>query len=358
MTGPTAEQAGGRPSPSSPASPASPPRRLHLNEAPYPPDEEVIDAVVKAAASLHLYPQEMQSGLIEALADYAGVSADRVFLTDGSSELLYLLPYMSGAEPGAEVVLPDPTFPVFARMAELNRLKLVKVPVTAEGVADADAILAAITDRTAMVCVPTPNNPTGGIVAQADLARLCARMPPHVLFHLDEAYYEFGRQSGGPDTLPLLETVRGRWLSSRSASKAFGLAGLRLGYAIASDADFAAACRATRPQFNVNAVALAAGLAAVRHADASLARVAALTEERRRVEMHLKALGLTTLPSGANFIAFHAASLGPDPVRALAARGILVIGFSMAGGAPMIRASVGSPEDNDALLAALAELRA
>lgn len=352
MTGPTAE-----PESAVNAAPKPAMRRLHLNESPMPPATAVIDAVVKAAGTLHLYPQEAASGLVEALARYAGVTADRVFLTDGSSELLYLLPYMAGAMPGSEVVLPHPTFPVFAKMAELNHLGLKKVPVTASGIADVDNILAAISDKTVLVCVPTPNNPTGGIISHEDLSRLCEAMPPHVLFHLDEAYYEFGREAGGPETLPLLARVKGRWLSSRSASKAFGLAGLRLGYAIASDAEFAAACRDKRPLFNVNAVALAAGLAAIEHAHESLNRVAVISRERERVAMHLDALGLASLPSGANFIAFHTGGLGADPVRALAERGILVIGFEMADGTKMIRASIGTPEDNDALLLALADLR-
>ena len=342
MTGPTADPAA--------------PRRLHLNESPLAPSPHVIDAIAEAAQSLNRYPGEAQSGLFEAIAAYAGVAPERIVVTAGSSELLHMLPFIARTRPGDEIVLPEPTFPVFAKVAAMHGLTVRNVPVDARGAADVDGILAAISQRTAIVAVATPNNPTGGMVGADDLARLCAEMPAGPLFHLDEAYYEFGRVAGGPETLPLLARVKGRWLSSRSASKAFGLAGLRLGYAIASDAALAAECRAVRPMFNVNALALAAGRAALAHAEESLADVAALAAERDRVAGRLAALGLSPLPSGANFIAFAAAPLGADPVAVLAERGILVIGFAMADGTPMIRASIGSEADNEALLAALATL--
>lgn len=333
------------------------PRRLHLNEAPHAPPDYIVEAVAEAARTLNRYPAEAQSGLVEAFGAYAGVAPERIILTDGSSELLYLLPFMAGAARGEEIILPQPTFPVFAKMAMLNSLTVRNVPVAADGAADVDAILAAVGENTALVCVATPNNPTGGIVGAGALARLCEGMPTRPLFHLDEAYYEYGRAAGGPETLPVLARVKGRWLSSRSASKAFGLAGVRLGYAIASSAELAAECRAVRPQFNVNAVALAAGRAALAHAAESLAEVERMSAERERVAEGLRALGIAPLPSGANFIAFPAAGLGADPVAALAAAGILVIGFPMADGTAMIRASIGTREDNDALLAALATLR-
>lgn len=330
--------------------------RLHLNESPIAPSRAVVDAVSEAARALNLYPDEKSSGLTEALAAYAGVAPDRVLLNGGSSELLYMLPFIAEAKAGDEIVLPQPTFPVFHRVAAMHRLTVRDVPVDAEGIPDVDALLAAITERTALVCVPTPNNPTGGVLGEAALARLCREMPSHVLFHLDEAYYEFGRAAGGPDTLPLLETVPGRWISSRSASKAFGLAGLRLGYAIGCDVALTAAARACRQTFSVSRLALAAGRAALAHADEALARVAGFTAERERVAARLCGLGLAPLPSGANFLAFPAARLGEAPVDALRARGLLVITFRMPDGRAMIRASLGSPEANDALLAALADL--
>ncbi|MEO1103675.1 MAG: aminotransferase class I/II-fold pyridoxal phosphate-dependent enzyme, partial [Pseudomonadota bacterium] len=172
----------------------------------------------------------------------------------------------------------------------------------------------------------------------------------------DEAYYEFGRHAGRPDTLPLLTRVRGRWLATRSASKAFGLAGVRLGYVIASDAEFAAEIRDKRPTFNVNALALAAGRAAVENAADSLARVALISAERDRLAGELAALGATPLPSGANFIAFDAAPFGPDPVAALREAGVLVIGFTMPDGRRMLRASIWTEAESDALLEALQTL--
>ncbi|MEM8664192.1 MAG: aminotransferase class I/II-fold pyridoxal phosphate-dependent enzyme [Pseudomonadota bacterium] len=332
------------------------PRRLHFNESPFPPPDYVVEAVAKAARTLNLYPSEATSGLAEAIAGYAGVSADRIVLTDGSLEALYQLAILADAPPGAEIVTPDPTFPAFPKVARLHHLVHRRMPVRPDGVADVDAILAAITPQTALVCVPSPGNPTGGILPEAELARLCAGIPGQALFHLDEAYYEFGRHAGGPDTLPHLSRVAGRWLATRSASKAFGLAGVRLGYVIASDAAFAAEIREKRPTFNVNALALAAGRAAVEHAADSLARVAAISAERERLAEGLRALGLATLPSGANFIAFDAAPLGPDPVAALRESGILLIAFTMPGERPMLRASIGTAEDSDALLEALRSL--
>ncbi|GAB5374301.1 MAG: histidinol-phosphate transaminase [Acuticoccus sp.] len=340
------------------STPEGGPARLHLNESPLAPPDYVVEAVAEAARTLNLYPDEARSGLIEALAAYAGAPADRLMLNGGSSELLYMLPHIAGAQAGQEMVLPQPTFPVFAIVARMHGLTVRGVPVDAAGAADVDAILAAITPDTALVCVPTPNNPTGGVLDAAALSALCRAMPPHVLFHLDEAYYEFGRAAGGPETLPMLAEVRGPWVSSRSASKAFGLAGLRLGYAIFSDTALRDRARANRQAFSVNRLALAAGRAAVAHADDALARVDAFTAERQRIAAALGALGLAPLPSGANFLAFPAAPLGADPVDALTARGLLTIGFAMPEGRAMIRASLGTRQDNDALLAALADLLA
>lgn len=333
---------------------APPGRRLDLNESPYPPSSEIIDAVAAAAAGLNRYPTVDDPALLAALAQYAGAPADRIVLAAGSNELLHLAPLLAEARPGDEIVLPEPSFPTYGKVAAFCRLTAKRTPLTPAGAVDVAAILAAITDRTRIVAVPTPNNPTGGWLGAAEIARLARETPPHTLLHLDEAYYEFGQAAGAPASLPLLARAPAPWLATRSFSKAFGLAGARIGYGIASSADLAARWRAMRPNFNISSLSLAAGRAALAHRDAGARRVAEIIAERDRLADGLRGLGLPPLPSAANFLAFPAARLGGlDAAARLAEQGVRLAGFSL-GGAPYLRATIGTSEDSAALLSALA----
>lgn len=331
-------------------------RRLHLNESPYPPSATVLEAIAAAAARVNRYPEQDDAALMAALADYCGAPAGRIVLTSGSNELLHLLPLIAcGA--GAEMVVTDPSFPTYRKVAAFYGISVRGVPVNAPGAADVDAIRGAITPACRLVCVPSPNNPTGGLLSGEEIVDLATGVPETMLLHFDEAYYEFGRQAGGVETLPLLARRSGPWIASRSFSKAFGLAGLRLGYSIASSEELAQRCRSLRPNFSVNALAQAAGLAALHDRAHAETMISAIAAERRRLQDGLAEMGFAPLPSAANFVAFPIPPDAGDLVACLASHGILVSPFDLPERRPAIRVTVGTGEDTDALFSALTRKR-
>lgn len=198
------------------------------------------------------------------LASRLGVPAERIVIGAGSNELLFASGEIA-LDPGDEAVAPDPGFVTYAKIIAMRDAIYVGVPVRTDGVVD--AIMAAVTPSTRLVYVATPNNPTGGMLVQDEAERLIAQLPDHLLLHYDEAYYEFGCHAGGPEALPLLGRRRGPWIVTRTFSKAYSLAGARVGYGIASSREIADAYLKIRINFSVNAIALAGARAALDEAD-------------------------------------------------------------------------------------------
>lgn len=331
---------------------ARPLRRMSLNESPDPPSPKVIAAVQAAVADANRYPDPKARELARAISDRTGVPVSRIVFGNGSHELIML---MGNAfmEAGTRVVVPNPSFQPYQSAARIAGAEVVAVPVDADGANDVEAMLAACAPAPRMVIAATPNNPTGALLAQAALDRLVAGTPAATLLVIDEAYYEFGRLAGGPDVLKALAARKGPWLVLRTFSKAYNLAGLRVGYALASHDEVAEGLQRVRGVFNVNRLAQAAALAALSdepYARASQARTAA---ERDRLAVGLGAMGLAPLPSAANFVAVRTPKPATEVVAALAARGIMIVPV---GGPPYenhIRITIGTAEDTDAVLAAL-----
>lgn len=335
------------------ADPSRPARSLHLNESPFPPSRAAVEAMQAAAAELNRYPDHDGLALTQALAARNGVSADRIVIGAGSNEILFASSETS-LDPGDEVVMPEPGFPAYAKGASMADARIVGVPIRADGVLDIPAMLAAVTDRTRLVFVSSPHNPTGGLLAEADIRRLVADLPDHLLLHYDEAYYEFGRAAGGPDTLPILAERTGPWIATRSFSKAYGLAGARIGYGIASSAEVADAFRRIRINFSVGSIALAGALAAlgdVDHLDKILNHTAA---ERDYLTGALRARGLQVLPSAANFVTVITPRPSGEVAARLAAGNIHVIALPWRDTPGALRITIGTRADSDATLDALA----
>lgn len=328
-------------------------RRLHLNESPYPPAPSVVQAIAEAATTANRYPPTDEAGLVNALARYSGADAERLVLSSGSNELLHLMPMIAKAE-GAEIVIPEPSFPTYGKVAGFFGITAHCVPVAEDGRADVEAMLAAITPACRLICVASPNNPTGGLLSQDEIVHLAESVPETVLLHFDEAYYEFGRQAGGGETLPLLARRKGPWLSTRSFSKAFGLAGVRLGYAIAGELALAQRIRALRPNFSVNALAVAAGRAALADEAYMRATIEKVAVERERIAEGLRKLGFAPLPSAANFVAFPLPERQSHLPERLQEKGVLIGTFPLPGQGAAARVTVGTRDDTDALLEAVA----
>jgi histidinol-phosphate aminotransferase len=300
----------------------------------------VLEAAARAAEQMNRYPDMGNTALYAALSDKLGVATDQIALATGSVALIYQL-VQAFCEPGDEVVYAWRSFEAYPIGVTAAGARGVQVPVTADGRHDLDAMAAAITDRTRVVLVCTPNNPTGPAVSQSELDSFLAKVPSEVLVVVDEAYVEFVRMS---DAVDGIATVRGHdnVVATRTFSKAYGLAGFRVGYAV-GPAPVANALRAVSLPFGVSNVAQAAAIASLRAEPQLLERVASLVAERDRVLKGLTDAGVAVPDAQGNFVWFATGSRTAEFAAAADELGIVVRPFAGEGA----RVSIGEPEAND-----------
>lgn len=324
--------------------------KLSSNENPYPPLPGVIEAVEAGVAAMNRYPDMGSAALYEALAQRFGVPAEHLSVATGSVGLIYQL-VQAFCDPGDEVVFAWRSFEAYPIAVTAAAATAIRVPVTADGRHDLDAMAAAITDRTKIVLVCTPNNPTGPAVSQSELDAFLARVPSHVLVVVDEAYVEFVRMADPVDGIATYRRHE-NVVVTRTFSKAYGLAGFRVGYAVAP-APIAAALRAVSLPFGVSSVAQAAAIASLERQDELLERVDALVEERTRVVEGLRAAGWEVPDAQGNFVWFELGDRTADFAAAADEAGITVRPFAGEGA----RVSIGETEANDRLIAVAAAFR-
>jgi histidinol-phosphate aminotransferase len=328
---------------------------LNLNESPIPPSPRAIAAATAAVAGVNRYPPTDGGTLVAALAAHTGVPADRIGVAVGSDMLLHLL-CMIALAPGRSAVFPFPSFPRYGLSTRIAGARAIPVPLGRDGANDPAALAAAVADDTSILFCCTPNGNTGGAIPPEALRRLARAVPPHVMLVVDEAYAEFDPDA---DTLACLSERDGPWAVTRTFSKAYALAGLRVGYVLCSGADVAEALRAVRPIFEMTSPALAAAEAALGDA-AHLAHMLELTRAGRgQLVAGLAALGFDPLPSRANFVTTDLGRPAAPVVAAMARRGVLVRTLADPGFEHYLRITVGLREENaqalDALAAALGE---
>jgi histidinol-phosphate aminotransferase len=330
-------------------------RFLHLNESPYPPSPRAIEAAKAAVDELNRYPDIRGHALCAALEARTGVPARRIVLGCGSDELIHFLCETS-LEPGDRCVMPAPSFPRYAQSTRMQGAEPVRVKLRADGASDGPALAAAVDARTKLVFACTPNPPSGGFMDAANLEALVARMPDHPLLAIDEAYHEFGRHAGAPDILAATARRTGPWLVLRTFSKAYSLAALRIGYALCGSDAVAEALRKSMLQFKVTMVAQRAALAALEDEAYLQQALERNARERKRLADGFAVLGLRVYPSAGNFISFDLGRPSRPLVEALAARGIMVRDWRDPDHHNEVRVTIGTPDDTDALLAALRTL--
>jgi histidinol-phosphate aminotransferase len=328
------------------------PRRMNLNESPYPPSPRAIEAMREACGTVNRYPDAHWRALTRALSARTGVPEARIVVGNGSDELIASATRVT-LTPGDEVVAPSPSFGSFAKGTAIQGAKLVAVPVRADGACDPDAMLAVVTARTRLMFLATPNNPTGGMLTAAEIARVAKALPESVLLVLDEAYHEFAMHAGGEDPLPIMRERAGPWAIFRSFSKAYGLAGVRVGYLLCGSEAVAGGFQVARNAFTVNAIAQAGALAALEDEAHMRDIVAKMAAERERLADGLRRLGLRPLPSVGNFVSCETPRVAGEVIAGLRGRGILISGIPAPGYEKHIRLTVGLPEDTDAVLPAL-----
>ncbi|MHA6761663.1 histidinol-phosphate transaminase [Streptacidiphilus sp. PAMC 29251] len=318
--------------------------KLSSNENPYPPLPGVLETAVAAAGSINRYPDMGCTGLVAELAERYGVPESHIATGTGSVGVAQSLIHATSG-PGDEVVYAWRSFEAYPIIVQISGATSVQVPLTEGDVHDLDALLAAVTERTRLIFVCNPNNPTGTVVRRAELERFLDAVPADVLVVLDEAYTEFVRDGEVPDGVELYRD-RPNVCVLRTFSKAYGLAGLRVGFAIAHE-PVAEALRQTAVPFGVSQLAQDAAVASLRAEEALLERVAALVAERDRVEAGLAAQGWTLPVSQANFVWLRLGERTLDFAAACAAAGVVVRPFAGEG----VRVTVGEVEANDLFLA-------
>lgn len=318
--------------------------KLASNENPLGPSPKALAALSGAQAMLHRYPDGGAYQLRQALADRWKVTSEQIILGNGSDELLGLLA-RTFLTPGDEAIMADHTFVIYKMEVTAVHGKPVVVPLV-NWTHDLESMVRAITPRTRLLFLCNPNNPTGTIVSAETVNRLMADVPEDVLVVFDEAYFEYVRHPQFPDAMAYVMQGRNA-IVLRTFSKIYGLAGLRIGYGVSTPEiiDF---LNRVRPPFNANSLAQKAALAALGD-DAHVAKSRVVNEAgMAQVGEGLRALGITPIPSEANFLYFDAKQDGRRVFDALLREGIIVRHIEGA----MIRVTIGQPDENTAFLQA------
>lgn len=326
--------------------------KLASNETPYPPLPHVLDRIAAAAANVNRYPDNGSATLTQAIAAKYGVDASRVAVGCGSVSLCTQL-VQAVADADDEVIYAWRSFEAYPIIAAVSGASSVQVPLR-DYVHDLPAMAERITGKTRLIFVCNPNNPTGTAVRRDELVEFLRRVPEDVVVALDEAYREFVTDPDVPDGLTLLDE-HPNLVVLRTFSKAYGLAGLRVGYAIGADGVIAKALRQTQVPFAVTTVAQEAALASLEpEAEKQLlARVAEIVGERSRVHDALVSMGYEIPPSQANFVWFPLGAATTEWAAGCEQRGVIVRAFAEHGA----RVTISTADENDRFLAAAEALR-
>lgn len=322
--------------------------RLDWNESPYPPSPNAV-AAITAFAAHNRYPDFDAWTLREAIGRYIGAPASRIVAGAGLDNVLETLIHLL-IEPGDRVIISEPTFMVYEWLVRGHDGDSVNVPLTPEFELDAEGILDAIDERTKLVLICNPNNPTGNLFDVKAIERIVAEAP--CLVAIDEAYAEFA----GASFLPLMERYP-NLVILRTMSKFAGFAGMRVGYGVFPDALMPYLLRIMPGFCNVSAVATAAAVASLADAEYNRAVVARIVADRDALADQLRELpGVEPLPSATNFLLVRLPVADAGPVqRELAMRGIYVrhFGNPAFGLGDCLRVSIGTTEENEAFLSEL-----
>ncbi|MFU8813955.1 MAG: histidinol-phosphate transaminase [Pseudomonadales bacterium] len=324
--------------------------KLASNENPRGPGAQVRAALSGAAGSLSRYPDGNGFALKQALAARLGVDAAGITLGNGSNDVLNLAARMALGR-GAAGIIAEHAFVVYSLAVTICGGRLVRVPARDYG-ADLDVMLAAVDDDTAIVFLANPNNPTGTWVTESALVEFLDALPPQVWMVLDEAYFEYVDAPGYPDGIKLLQRYP-NLIVTRTFSKIYGLAGLRVGYAVSSP-EAADLLNRVREPFNVNSMALA-GAAAALEDDAYVDESRRLNRAGMEVLLHgLERLGLASIPSVGNFVTFAVAQgTAMATYQALLRQGVIVRPVAEYGLPDHLRVTVGTAEETARFLEAL-----
>lgn len=324
-----------------------------LNECPYPPSPKVVAAIEAEATGINRYPDHAPGALSAVVAERTGIDPARQVWGAGASDLI-LRTLRIAAHDNGGVVAPTPNFWGYERQYKACRTNVRRIEILADGQMDMDAMLGAVDANTVLMITVTPGNPSGSLLDEACILRLAKETPDHVLLLVDEVYQEFSRFVGGPDLLGLLQKHRtAPWIVLRSFSKSYAMAGIRVGYGLASAPEIATGLDQEGSNFSLTTLGLAAALAAYGDTDYTEQLVARITAQRDALSDGLRALGLAPLESYSNFVSVETPLPNKRLLEDLLDLGVVASAWSGAGWERYLRFTVGTEDDTKATLAAL-----
>ncbi len=324
--------------------------KLASNENCLGPSPRALDAIREALPKIHMYPDNDCFYLRRELAAFLGCSPENLLVAAGSDHVLRLLAE-TFLSPGDEVIMAHPTFSEYEFMSRIMEAECIYVPVREDFAYDLEGMAARVSGRTKLIFICSPNNPTGTIVKRGELEGFLASLPPHVLVILDEAYGEYVTDPEYPDSLSYVAAGR-NVVVLRTFSKIYGLAGLRIGYAIARE-DLISLMRRVQEPFNVNTLAQVAARAALadqEHVARSREMVAAGKEYLARA---FERLGLRYVPTQANFVFVDVGKDSREVFGRLLREGVITRTGDIFGYPTFLRVTIGTPEENARFVAAL-----
>lgn len=323
--------------------------KLASNENPYGCSPAAKEAIASALDQTSIYPDGGSVELRATVAQHLGVNPDQLVFGAGSDDVILMLA-RAFIVPGDETIMATPTFPQYKHNAVIEGAECIEVPLR-DGVHDLEAMLAKVTERTKIIWVCNPNNPTGTMNTDEDIRSFMERVPEHVIVVMDEAYYEYNTSPQRAETLPLLDQYK-NMIILRTFSKIYGLASLRVGYGVAHK-DMIHFINQVREPFNTNSFAQAAAIAAIQDQDFIAHCRAENTKGIAYLEEELTRMGLSYYPTYGNFIMIHIDRPANPVFDALLRRGIIVRSGAALGFPTSIRVTVGNPLQNEAFIAAL-----
>lgn len=329
--------------------------KLASNENPYPPLDVIQQAVIDELAQVNRYPNSGSHYLSHELAAHHGVNPGQIFVGNGSNEIIDLL-VRAFVNQGENVIYPYPSFIAYPLIIHQAGVGDIKVSLS-DHTLDLEAMMHAVTQKTKMIFICNPNNPTGTYVGATDVMRFIKGIRKDIIVVFDEAYYEYVTAEDYPDTIAMIEK-RPNIVVLRTFSKAHSLSGVRIGYAVA-DEGLVTILHMVRQPFNVNRLAQAAARAALRNSHLLKERIEENNRERGRLTGELRSMGFTIPESQTNFLlVIPGETHGRDMVDRLMDFGIIVRGAAPWGyGEESFRVSIGTPAENDRFLEGIRKVR-
>ncbi|MFA6600961.1 MAG: histidinol-phosphate transaminase [Candidatus Omnitrophota bacterium] len=317
--------------------------KLASNENPLGPSGKALRAVRRALADLHLYPESRCPQLVERLCQELGVAENQILCGNGSDEILELLG-RGFLSPGDQVISSAQSFLIYSILTQASGAEFVGVPMKDHRY-DLKGILAAITEKTRLIFVANPNNPTGTYVTAQEVESFLAKVPERVIVCFDEAYLDFVEAPDFPWMLSYVKAGRKNLILTRTFSKSYGLAGLRIGYGVGSP-ELIGYLDKLRQPFNVNSLAQAAAAAALDDRFFLWRTKRLVMAGRRYLYRRFRWLGLRYLESQANFVLVHTGRDGHAVFRALLEEGVIVRPMKAYGFDEWLRVTVGRRSQN------------